>query len=187
MLVPLSLEDPAMARVRTMILFAVFAPAVLPLSAGAASPDKLKIKLETSYGQDAGTATFKESKDGTELTIHLDLKNIRFGEHAVHIHENPVCDPPDFEGAGMHFNPSGKQHGYLNPQGHHNGDLPQNISIDEDHMGEMTVKVHDLTLEPGAPDSIIGRSIVVHERADDMKSEPSGRSGNRIACGVIQY
>lgn len=149
--------------------------------------NKLVVRLETSRGEDAGTATFKESKDGSTLSIHLSLKNIWFGEHAVHIHENPVCDPPDFHGAGAHFNPTGKQHGTQNPMGHHAGDLAQNISIGEDHMGEMTVKVHDLTLAPGAPDSVIGRSIVVHEHADDMKTDPTGNSGNRIACGVIQY
>jgi Cu-Zn family superoxide dismutase len=149
------------------------------------TPGKLVVPITTSHGDSAGTATFKESKDGKQLTIHVSLKNIPFGEHAVHIHANPVCDAPDFKGAGGHFNPDGKQHGMDNPMGHHNGDLPKNISIGEDHMGELTVKVDYLTLAAGAPNSVLGHSIMIHEKADDMKTDPTGNAGNRIACGVI--
>ncbi|HLI78008.1 MAG TPA: superoxide dismutase family protein [Acidobacteriaceae bacterium] len=169
-----------LATVLTLLLAA--APAV------AKSNETLTVHLKNSAGEDAGTAKFKQLKDG-RLEIKLSLKNIYFGEHAVHIHENPVCDAPDFHGAGGHFNPAGKQHGYDNPMGHHNGDLPGNIMIDENHMGEATFKVKDLSLDPSAPDSIVahgGTSIVVHLHADDMKTDPSGNSGNRIACGVIR-
>jgi len=149
------------------------------------TPGKLVVPIMTSRGESAGTATFAESKDGKQLTIRVSLKNIPFGEHAVHIHANPVCDAPDFKGAGGHFNPDGKQHGMDNPMGHHNGDLPKNISIGEDHMGELTVKVDYLTLAAGAPNSVLGHSIMIHEKADDMKTDPTGNAGNRIACGVI--
>jgi len=149
-------------------------------------PGKVVAHLKTSKGEDAGTATFQESKDGKQLSIKISLKNIPFGEHAVHIHQNPTCDAPDFKGAGGHFNPDGKQHGTQNPMGHHNGDLPQNISIGENHMGEASFKVDYLSAAPGAPNSVIGHAIVVHEKADDMKTDPTGNAGNRIACGVIQ-
>jgi Cu-Zn family superoxide dismutase len=166
----------------TLSLLAFTLPA--PTS-GAAKLDSLVVPIKTSAGVDAGTATFKESKDGKQLSISLKLKNLPFGEHAVHIHQNPVCDAPDFKGAGGHFNPDGKQHGTLNPMGHHNGDLPQNVSIGEDHRGEASFKVDYLTLAPGAATSILGHSIMVHEKADDMKTDPTGNAGNRIACGVI--
>lgn len=149
-------------------------------------PGKVVAHLKTSKGEDAGTATFQESKDGKQLSIKISLKNIPFGEHAVHIHQNPTCDAPDFKGAGGHFNPDAKQHGTQNPMGHHNGDLPQNISIGENHMGEMSFKVDYLSLTEGAPNSVKGHAIVVHEKADDMKTDPTGNAGNRIACGVIE-
>ncbi len=158
-------------------------------AASAAAPksksDSVVVAIKTSTGADAGTATFKEAKDGKQLSISLKLKNLPFGEHAVHIHQNPTCDAPDFKGAGGHFNPDGKQHGSMNPMGHHNGDLPQNVKVGENHMGEASFKVDYLTLAPGAPTSILGHSIMVHEKADDMKTDPTGNAGNRIACGVI--
>jgi Cu-Zn family superoxide dismutase len=145
----------------------------------------LVVPIKTSTGEDAGTATFKEGKNGKELTISLKLKNLPFGEHGVHIHQNPVCDAPDFKGAGGHFNPESKQHGALNPMGHHAGDLPQNVSVGENHMANVSFKVDYLTLAAGAPNSVLGHAIMVHEKADDMKTDPTGNAGNRIACGVI--
>jgi superoxide dismutase, Cu-Zn family len=145
----------------------------------------LIVPIKTSTGADAGTATFKEAKTGKELNVTVKLKGIPFGEHAVHIHQNPTCEAPDFKSAGGHFNPDTKQHGMENPMGHHAGDMPKNISIGEDHTGEITFKVDYLTLAPGAPNSVLGHSIMVHEKADDMKTDPTGNAGNRIACGVI--
>jgi len=172
-----------------LVVLAMLAPGVragfVRAQQGQAKRGSLVVSLKTSSGQDAGTASFKESKDGRQLSITLKLKNLPFGPHAVHIHQNPVCDAPDFKGAGGHFNPDHKQHGMLNPMGHHNGDLPQNISIGEDHTGEVHFNVDYLTLAPGAPNSILGTSIMVHEKADDMKTDPTGNAGNRIACGVI--
>jgi superoxide dismutase, Cu-Zn family len=146
---------------------------------------KLVVPIKTSTGGDAGTASFQEAKNGKELTVKINLKNLPPGEHAVHIHQTPTCDAPDFRGAGGHFNPDMKQHGTMNPMGHHNGDLPQNVRVGENHTGEASFKVDYLSLAPGAPNSVNGHAIVVHEKADDMKTDPTGNAGNRIACGVI--
>jgi superoxide dismutase, Cu-Zn family len=152
-----------------------------------AAPKEIKVPLLTSTGQDAGTATFKTVKKGVKIT--LNLKNLPFGPHGVHIHQNAVCTAPDFKSAGAHFNPDAKQHGYLNPMGHHNGDLPSSVSVGEDHTGTATFTLDSISLDPSAPNSLFlngGTSIVVHEKADDEKTDPSGSSGNRIACGEIK-
>ena len=162
----------------TLTLFAI--PAL------AEKPTPLIVSIKTSTGEDAGTATFSPGKKGVHLK--LDLKNLPVGEHGVHIHASPHCDPPDFKTAGGHFNPTSKQHGFQNPQGHHAGDLPQNVIVGEGHIGIANFNLDYISLDPAAPNSITangGTSIVVHEKADDMKTDPSGNSGNRIACGVI--
>jgi len=166
---------------------AALAVSLLALPALAKSKDAVTVPLKTSTGQDAGTATFTPGKDKT-VRIKLQLKNLPAGDHAVHIHEHALCDAPDFKTAGGHFNPDSKQHGIQNPQGHHNGDLPQNVTVSAAGTGSATFKVGYLSLDPSAANSIFangGTSIMVHEKADDMKTDPTGNAGNRIACGVI--
>lgn len=168
------------------ILAAVTLSLLAVVPAFAKPKDAVVVPIKTSTGEDAGTATFSASKKGVE--IKLNLKNLPVGEHGVHIHAKPLCDGPDFKTAGGHFNPDNKQHGFENPMGHHAGDLPKNVVIGEGHVGEATFNVNYLSLDPASPNSIIangGTSIVVHEKADDMKTDPSGNSGNRIACGII--
>jgi superoxide dismutase, Cu-Zn family len=165
---------------------AVLTLCLLASPAFAKPKDTLVVPIKTSTGEDAGTATFKQEK--SKLSIKLDLKNLPVGQHAVHIHAKSACDAPDFKSAGGHFNPENKQHGTLNPMGHHAGDLPQNIEIGEGHVGQATFKVDYLSLDPASPNSILangGTSIMVHEKPDDMKTDPTGNAGNRIACGVI--
>ena len=158
-------------------------------TARSAKPVKeLKVTFITHDGQPGGTANLKAEKDG-RVKVKLSLKNVPFGPHGVHIHQNAVCEAPDFKSAGGHFNPTGKKHGFDNPDGHHAGDIPQNVSVGEDHTGSASFVLKDVTLAPGAPNSLFangGTSIVVHEKADDMKTDPSGNSGNRIACAVVK-
>ena len=172
---------------------AFFVVSVLVASSALAAPrhekhDKVTINLQTSTGTDAGTATFEQR--GPDLEIILHLKNLPTGPHGVHIHQVPKCDAPDFKTAGGHFNPEMKQHGFDNPLGHHAGDLPQNytVNLDTTDTSGQKFKTSSLSMGTGAANDILangGTAIIVHEKADDMKTDPSGASGNRIACGVI--
>ena len=159
---------------------------LLVVPAFAKPKESIVVPIKTSTGDDAGTATFNSTKKGVQ--IKLDLKNLPVGEHGVHIHSKALCDGPDFKTAGGHFNPDNKQHGFENPMGHHAGDLPKNVTIGEGHLGQATFNLNYISLDPSAPNSIVangGTSIVIHEKADDMKTDPAGNSGDRIACGVI--
>ena len=162
----------------------VLSLSLIALPAFAKAKDAVVVPLKTSTGEDAGTASFQEGKKG-QLTIKLKLKNLPIGEHAVHIHQNPMCEGPDFKTSGGHLNPDAKQHGTMNPAGHHAGDLPQNVTVGEQHTAEVSFKVDYLSLDAASPNSVLGHSIMVHEKADDMKTDPTGNAGNRLACGVI--
>jgi Cu-Zn family superoxide dismutase len=161
---------------------------------------KVVVALHASDGTDVGTATFTQQKKGVH--VHIEAKNLAVGDHGVHIHQFPKCDAPDFKTAGGHFNPDGKKHGVNNPMGHHNGDMPGNLTIGETHTGTADFTVNSITLfttggtAQGAGEQMLvapansilangGTSIVIHDHADDMMTDPSGNSGNRIACGVI--
>lgn len=190
-MLPINASSEVMTMRRAIVLACGLALAMSAAIAQAqqanGAPKEVKVKLTNSAGQPAGTVTFKQVRNGVKMTVKLE--NIPFGEHAVHIHQNAVCDAPDFHGAGGHFNPTGKQHGFQNPAGHHAGDLPGNVSVGEDHRGEATFVLKDISMDPNLPNSIFangGTSVVVHEHADDQKTDPSGNSGNRIACGVVK-
>ena len=146
----------------------------------------VKVVLKTAGGKDAGDVVLKQTKNGIEVKVAL--KDLPPGEHAIHIHQNAKCDPPDFKTAGGRFNPAEKKHGYENPEGHHNGDMPSNLTVGADGKVKATLVNKDVTLDPTAPNSVFangGTSIIIHEKADDMKTDPTGNAGGRIACGII--
>ena len=123
--------------------------------------------------------------------IHVsgELTGVPNGDHGFHIHETGVCDAAGkFESAGAHFNPAGKQHGTENPEGPHAGDL---MNVTADDNGNATVDLHNMGATIAEGDASIndadGAAIVLHADPDDYKTDPSGNSGDRIACGVIEF
>jgi Cu-Zn family superoxide dismutase len=130
----------------------------------------------------SGTAEFM--MHGGMVMITVSLKGAPPGPHAVHIHEKGDCSAPDASSAGGHFNPGGHQHGAPESPEHHAGDLG-NITIAEDGTGTLMIHSSDLTVAGGL-NSVVGHAIIVHEKSDDFVTQPTGNSGGRIGCGVIQ-
>ena len=141
-------------------------------------------ELQNSNGRSTGTATFTQVPGGVRIVV--EAKGLSPGSHAVHIHEVGKCEGPQFNTAGGHFNPDKKQHGTMNPQGAHAGDLP-NLTIVMDGTGRLEAITDRMTLGAGATSlfDADGSAIVVHAGPDDLKTDPTGNSGGRIACGVV--
>ena len=131
-----------------------------------------------------GTATFVQTR--TSVRVVVMARQLPPGKHGLHIHTAGSCQGPDFASAGGHFNPTGKKHGLLNPEGIHAGDLP-NLLVGPTGEGRLEYTSGMFTLWPGAWSLLRagGTSIVIHADPDDETTDPAGGSGARIACGVI--
>jgi Cu-Zn family superoxide dismutase len=159
----------------------------LGLSAcGGSGPTRARAELRGAGGERVGLAEFVQEEGGVRITV--EVEGLPPGEHGLHLHAIGECVPPDFKAAGGHFNPAGKAHGHDNPNGHHAGDLP-NLVVGADGTGRAVYLNRDITLAYGGANSLFdddGTAVVIHAGPDDRKTDPSGASGARIACGVVE-
>ncbi len=156
------------------------APAPAAESRADAVPMTATAMLKTADGKDAGTVTATEREDG--ILIAVSAAGMTPGEHGIHVHMTGKCEGPKFESAGGHWNPSGAKHGLSNPQGQHHGDMP-NLVVASDGSGKMDYTIRETRFAEMLDAD--GAALVVHAKADDQKTDPSGDSGDRVACGVF--
>jgi Cu-Zn family superoxide dismutase len=160
----------------------IIASSVLLLAA-CATPDDLgpvegpSVALVSGAGASIGAVQAEPRAAGIYLRIAAE--GLSPGEHGLHLHAVGRCDGPSFESAGAHWNPSGRQHGHLNPQGPHAGDLP-NLTASANGRGAI-----NFLITGGSLADADGTSLVIHAQPDDYRTDPSGNSGGRIACAVV--
>ena len=136
--------------------------------------------LVASNGQQVGRATATDVAGGVRFTMQV--RAMPPGTHGAHVHTVGQCDAPGFAAAGGHWNPTTRQHGAMNPQGPHLGDLP-NLMIGSDGRGTLGAVIPGITVAQMLDAD--GASMMVHAGPDDLMTDPSGNSGGRIACGVF--
>ena len=143
--------------------------------------EKAEAILDSKSGSSVtGKVTF--TKEGNVVKIIADIKGLSPGKHGFHIHEKGDCSAPDATSAGGHFNPRSMQHSGHQTTERHTGDMG-NITADE--SGNAHLEISDSIMSFDGEESIIGKSVIVHEKEDDLKTQPTGDAGGRVACGVI--
>lgn len=148
-------------------------PAIAPQGEGTAAP------IVDGAGKPIGTVSTRQDAAGVALRVAVE--GLSPGQHGMHLHEVGKCEGPKFQSAGAHWNWTGKQHGHENPAGHHAGDLG-NLTVGADGKGsrELVVGKADWNSQLDK-----GLALVIHAAVDDERTDPSGNSGDRIACGVL--
>lgn len=150
--------------------------------ASASSARGASATLRDAGGATKGMASVRQMGDG--IHVEASVTGMAPGTYGIHLHQVGACTAPDFTSAGPHWNPTTKKHGRDNPEGQHNGDLP-NIVVGADGTGKVSAHVPGMLEGEGGLLFNEGGSVVVHAAADDYKTDPSGNSGARVACGVL--
>ncbi len=152
-----------------------------PQLASAGDTEKAIAVLHPTAGSKVlGTVTFTKTADGVKVVA--DVSGLTAGKHGFHIHEFGDCSAPDATSAGGHFNPTKDAHAGHDAEKRHTGDMG---NLEADASGKAHLELTDKMMKLSGDDAIVGHAIIVHEKADDLKSQPTGDAGGRLACGVI--
>lgn len=157
-----------------------------PTERDESTDDIVRAQLRAADGTDHGEVIVAQGDNG--LIVRIDAKGLPAnGSHGVHIHETGKCEGPEFKSAGGHWNPGGTEHGIANPKGAHKGDIV-NLDVDATGTGKLEATITEASLRSGDTPLMDadGAAFMIHADPDDLKSDPSGNSGARIACGVFQ-
>jgi len=155
-----------------------------PTAAGKADVGaKAELKATSGNGV-SGTLTLTQQSGGVHITGTIAGLTPN-STHGFHVHEKGDCSAPDATSAGGHFNPEHHQHGNPASEERHAGDMP-NVVSDAKGTAKVDIVATGVTLRSGDADDIVGKAIIVHQKADDYKSQPSGNAGSRIACAIIK-
>jgi Cu-Zn family superoxide dismutase len=140
--------------------------------------------LQPTAGNNAtGTVTFAQA--GGKVRVSGEVRGLKpNAQHGFHVHEKGDCSAPDATSAAGHFNPDGKPHGAADHQPHHAGDLPPLVA-DASGVAKFSYEADSISVGSGGANDVVGRGLIVHRDPDDFKTQPTGNSGARIACGVI--
>lgn len=163
----------------------IVAAAAFSTAAALAQHGRAGTSLRNGQGQEVGEAS--AVREGNVVRVRLTVRGFTPGTHGVHLHQTGRCAPPDFTSAGPHWNPTSHQHGRLNPMGPHLGDLP-NLMVGANGSGRLDFAVPVPVGTAAGANPLLdadGTALVIHATADDLRTDPSGNSGARIACGVL--
>jgi Cu-Zn family superoxide dismutase len=166
---------------KTILLFAATTALVSCARAVRVTTGAPSAAMVAASGEPIGTLAVQATSNG--VRIRGNLRNLSPGAHGIHVHAVGACTTPDFQSAGAHLNPASRQHGLENPSGSHAGDL---ANITADAAGNATVDLTSTNLALSEITDADGSAIVVHAAADDQRTDPSGNSGARVACGVVR-
>ena len=155
---------------------------ILACASSTPDPTALAIIESRSDSKVTGKVIFTQNSSG-QTKAEVWISNATPGMHGLHIHEKGDCSAPDAASAGGHFNAAGNPHAAPTDKAHHNGDFG-NIEIGADGKGHMVITSDMLTVTDG-PNCVVGKSVIFHEKADDLKTQPTGAAGARYGCGVV--